>query len=76
VAKHVCPVCETVHAEKGILRLEVLDQLIQYESWECPSCGYRFIAVADVQDLLNNLMGRDAPKIIAHIRVHNNDELS
>ena len=68
MAKHVCPVCETVHADKGILQLEDINQLIQYECWECPSCGYKFMAVVDTQELLDKLMGRDAPKIVTHLQ--------
>jgi hypothetical protein len=70
MAKHVCPVCETVHAEKGSLELEVINQVTHYECWECPSCGYKFMAVSDVQELLDKLMGSDAPKLTTHIRTH------
>ena len=68
MAKHVCPVCETVHAEKGFLQIEVMNQPLQYEFWKCPSCGYRFVAVADVQDLLDHLMRSAAPQLLARIR--------
>ena len=71
MAKHVCPVCETVYVEKGTLQLEVINQVKQYESWECPSCSYRFMALSDVQELLDILMGKDAPSLMAHIQIHN-----
>lgn len=71
MAKHVCPVCETVYAEKGLLQLKIINQRIQYECWKCPSCSYRFMSVFDVQDLLDKLMRRDAPQIMSYIQDQN-----
>lgn len=52
MGKHVCPVCETVHAEKGTLTLENGTRSKECESWECPKCGYIFISLTDLQELL------------------------
>jgi Zn ribbon nucleic-acid-binding protein len=72
MAKHVCPVCETVYVEKGTLQLEVINQVKQYECWECPTCGYKFMSLSDVQELFDILMGKDAPSIMDHIQVRHN----
>ena len=71
MAKHVCPVCETVYAERGVLKLETINQSIQYENWSCPSCNYRFMAVSDVQNILETIAGKDAPKVMVHLQVQN-----
>ena len=53
MGKHVCPVCETVYAQKGVLKVESEDQSNEYESWRCTNCDYRFISLTDLQDLLD-----------------------
>jgi hypothetical protein len=52
MGKHVCPVCETVHATKGTVILESRDRSKECEAWECPACGYRFVSLSDLRDLL------------------------
>ena len=52
MAKHVCPVCETVHAVKGSVILESGSLSKECETWECPVCEYRFVSVSDLTGLV------------------------
>jgi hypothetical protein len=50
--KHVCPVCEDVHAIAGQVDMATSDRAETAEAWGCPRCGYRFVSVDDVARLL------------------------
>jgi hypothetical protein len=67
MGKHVCPVCETVYAVRGVLTVQLVQTSKDYECWQCPACGYRFMAVIDTQELLESMLGQHAPKLIVRL---------
>ncbi len=63
MGKHVCPVCETVYAQRGILEVEIKTLSLEYECWQCPSCSYKFVSLTDIQEIISKLKVENPPKL-------------
>lgn len=52
MGKHVCPVCEDVYAAQASVHVRQNDRTSVTSGWGCPACGYIFIGLADVAELV------------------------
>jgi C4-type Zn-finger protein len=66
MGKHVCPVCETVYATKGALEIKMELLSLMYECWQCPACGYKFVSLFDLEEIISKLNLQKIPKIAFH----------
>jgi len=52
VSKHVCPICEDVYAAPASVTIRQDSRSSVASGWGCPACGYIFIDVNDVEELI------------------------
>lgn len=62
--KHVCPVCENVYAVRGVASVSLENWTSEYECWICPSCGFQFVSIDDLREIVKRLPLRAQPKIV------------
>jgi transposase-like protein len=65
MGRHVCPICETMHAVRNDVQIGAGGQHETLESWECPSCGYSFVSVPDLATTLSSL--NVSPAVEVHV---------
>jgi rubredoxin len=62
MGKHVCPICETVYAQRADVEVGRGGVSKIAEAWVCPACKYHFASLDELGELLRQVQG-NAPDL-------------